>query len=130
MRRLAVPVALLSLMAAPLPVLAHGVLRGRAGSLINLQCKIVETDGDETISSVGGTAFITESEWAMLGRSAAVPPADQTPPPPGGNSSSSEDQVISHLGGPRRPGRPLELCDGVPPHIAAPRVPAPRRGEP
>jgi hypothetical protein len=80
-----------------MPVLAHGVLRGRAGSLINLQCKVVETDGDETVASVGGMAFITESEWAMLGRSAAVRPADRIPAPPGSTTESEEQQVINHL---------------------------------
>ncbi|MGD9724002.1 MAG: caspase domain-containing protein [Pirellulales bacterium] len=80
-----------------MPVLAHGVLRGRAGSLINLQCKVVETNGDETIASVGGTAFISESEWAMLGRSAAVRPDDRIPEPPGSSSTSAEEQVIQHL---------------------------------
>jgi hypothetical protein len=70
----------LSTEAGNMPALAHGTLRGRHGQLVSLECKLTETTGDATIASVGGTAYISESEWAMMGGSGLVKPQDQPPP--------------------------------------------------
>ncbi len=59
-----------------LPVLVVGALQSRAGQLVNLQCKLLQRDSDESAGIVGGTAHLTENEWAMLGRSVAVQPND------------------------------------------------------
>ena len=55
--------------AGGMPALVQGILRNRSGRVVNLQCKLVETEGDDVLGSVGGTAVIDESEWAMLGHS-------------------------------------------------------------
>ena len=67
-----------------LPVLAVGLLRSRAGREVGLECKLLETATGRETASAAGLARISEHEWAMLGRSAAVadgpPPALATPP--------------------------------------------------
>ncbi len=55
-----------------MPAVALGMLRGRAGRLLSLRCQLIETEGNEVAASVGGTAWLSESEWAMLGKSADV----------------------------------------------------------
>jgi uncharacterized caspase-like protein len=65
----------LSAGAGGMPVLALGTLSARSGDIIHLQCKLVRTEGDETLAVAGGTARITESEWAMFGHSAVVEPS-------------------------------------------------------
>jgi hypothetical protein len=69
----------LSQRAGGMPMIALGTLRNRAGRLISLQCKLVQTEGDEVAGSAGGTAALNESEWAMLGRSVQVSPDDRRP---------------------------------------------------
>lgn len=58
-----------------MPVVAVGTLCSRARSAVRLQCKLIDTETDEAVLSVGGVAEINESEWAMLGGSALVTPA-------------------------------------------------------
>jgi hypothetical protein len=76
-----------------MPVLAHGTLRGRHGQLVSLECKLTETTGDATIASVAGTAFINESEWAMMGLSGEVKPEDHTAPSTGDQADGDPDVI-------------------------------------
>ncbi len=78
------PAALKSLSkrAGGMPAIVQGILRNRAGQIVSLQCKLCETEGDETLASVGGTAALNESEWAMLGHSASVTAEDYRPEAP------------------------------------------------
>jgi hypothetical protein len=82
-----------------LPVLTLGALQGRAGRQVSMQCKLLECDSGESAGIVGGTAQLTESEWAMLGRSVAVKPEDYRPEfaPEGGPIRQLPDQVIQRL---------------------------------
>jgi uncharacterized caspase-like protein len=65
-----------------LPSLAHGAFLSRVGQVITIQCRLVQIDGDELIGSAGGSALLSASEWAMLGRSAALSASDVEPPRP------------------------------------------------
>ncbi len=90
----------LSAKSGGMPVIAIGTLRNRAGRVITLQCKLVQTDSDDLAGSAGGTAVLNESEWAMLGHSVAVRPEDRPPPaPPSGNTPviAPADQLIQNL---------------------------------
>lgn len=81
-------------------VVALGTLRNRAGRLVNIQCKLVQTIGDEVAGAVGGTARLNESEWAMLGRSVQVRPEDRRPEPPSSDQPlprPTEDVVVERL---------------------------------
>ena len=69
----------LSRSAGGLPVLATGSFKGRSGRIINLQCKLQSTESDDVIGDAGGTAALSEDEWAMLGRSAALHLEDRRP---------------------------------------------------
>lgn len=82
-----------------LPVIALGTLRNRAGRVVNLQCKLVRTSDSELASSVGGTVWLSENEWAMLGKSVAVKPTDMPPPMPGAEQPGSGrlDKLIERL---------------------------------
>jgi hypothetical protein len=82
-----------------MPALAQGTLRGRTGRVVTLQCKLVQTGSDELAGSVGGSAVLNESEWAMLGNSVAVSPYDRMPGPqePGKAATPKEDQLIARL---------------------------------
>lgn len=82
-----------------MPVIALGVLRNRTGRAVNLQCKLLQTDSDEYAGLAGGTAMLNESEWAMLGRSVQVLPADRRPSAPSGDEAPKpiEDQVVERL---------------------------------
>ncbi|HET6882624.1 MAG TPA: caspase family protein, partial [Pirellulales bacterium] len=65
----------LSVSAGGMPALVLGTLKARTGDVIHLQCKLEQTEGVEKLAEVGGTARITESEWAMFGHSAVVEPS-------------------------------------------------------
>ncbi|MDR3636239.1 MAG: caspase family protein [Isosphaeraceae bacterium] len=65
-----------------LPALAQGTFRNRTGRVVTLQCRLFRLEDDEVAGSAGGVALLNESEWAMLGKSAALSPADRIPPPP------------------------------------------------
>lgn len=69
-----------------LPALALGRLRGRSGRSVSLECRLSRTDRGETVGAAGDTALLTDSEWAMLGRSAQLTPEDRRLPPPGPDS--------------------------------------------
>jgi hypothetical protein len=87
------------------PVIALGTLRNRVGRIVTVQCKLIRTDRDDLAGSAGGTAVLDESEWAMLGRSAAVDPDDRRPRPDDEERSVS-DTVVQGLD--RRSQGPLD----------------------
>ncbi len=65
-----------------LSAIALGILRSRAGREITLQCELRGTDRQDALTTAGGTALLNESEWAMLGRSAALNSDDRVPEAP------------------------------------------------
>lgn len=65
-----------------LPTIARGTLRDRKGRVVTLRCRLEETEDGARLSDVGGLALLTESEWAMVGRSASIKPDDKRPDPP------------------------------------------------
>ena len=86
--------------AGGMPAVACGMLRNRAGRVVTLQCKLLRTDADDVAASAGGTALLSESEWAMLGKSAVVDPSDRLPPPPSLDKDKQPDpadQVVAGL---------------------------------
>jgi hypothetical protein len=88
-----------------MPALVRGTLSGRQGRKVNLRCRLLQTSGDELLVSVGGTAWLKESEWAMLGRSAQVRPEDRRPTtnaapqeePASQNDVAVQNQVVAKL---------------------------------
>ncbi len=83
----------LSERAGGMQAVALGTLRSRAGRVVTLQCKLLATNTDDLVTSVGGTAWLNESEWAMLGKSANLPLADR--PSPG--SGDPQDLAVITL---------------------------------
>jgi hypothetical protein len=79
-----------------LPVIVRGTLFDRAGHTINLRCRILETRENTTIGYVGGIAKLSESEWAMVGRSVHIALEDRQPTISAGDSGPQnvEQQVI------------------------------------
>lgn len=77
-----------------LPAIALGTLRHRQNRMITLQCKLKRIDTNSLAGASGGTALLNESEWAMLGRSVAIKPADRPAPIPGG---SPQEELIQRL---------------------------------
>jgi len=82
-----------------MPAIGLGILRGRAGRIVTLQCRLVEISSDTVLASASGTAQLSESEWAMLGRSAQVRPEDRMPELPGTSAVArpESDRVIERL---------------------------------
>ena len=66
-----------------LPAMAKGeVVRSRAGRVVTMQCRLIQTESDDLAGSAGGVALLNASEWAMLGRSASLSPCRATAPGP------------------------------------------------
>jgi uncharacterized caspase-like protein len=63
-----------------LSALAQGTFRNRSNRVVTLQCRLLRLEDDEVAGSAGGVALLNESEWAMLGKSAALSPVDRKPP--------------------------------------------------
>lgn len=84
--------------AGGMPVLVRGTLADRNGRMVTLRCKVIETEGDATLASVGGMVALNESEWAMLGRSVALSFNDRygpdNAPAPGVEPISLDDHSI------------------------------------
>lgn len=55
-----------------MPAVALGTLRSRQGRVVTLQCRLMETEDDSLAAVAAGTAWLNESEWAMLGSSAEI----------------------------------------------------------
>jgi uncharacterized caspase-like protein len=85
--------------AGGMPVIVRGTLTGRLGRHVTLRCKLIETQGEAVLASVGGTAALNESQWAMIGRSAELLAEDRRPEfaPPGQRPRPIEDQVVNRL---------------------------------
>ncbi len=60
--------------------LTEGTFRGRSGRVLSVLCKLVKTESGTLAASVGGTAFLTPQEWAMLGKSVIFTADLQRPP--------------------------------------------------
>ncbi len=78
---------------------ALGTLYGRFGRVVNLDCKLVDPETDDVAGSADVTAALSESEWAMLGRSVQVRPDDRRPDPPSPDRPNRPlaDQLIQRL---------------------------------
>ena len=87
----------LSLAMQGLPALAQGTFRNRTGRVVTLQCRLFRLEDDEVAGSAGGVALLNESEWAMLGKSAALTPAERIPAPPSfeNNQPAKDPQDIA-----------------------------------
>ncbi len=80
------------------PHLALGMLRERVGRQISLQCRLVEPAQGGVMGTSGGLALLTDSDWASLGKSAALKkkkrqdpdPASDAPAPGGDDPASVE----------------------------------------
>ena len=66
--------------AGGMPVVALGTLRNRSGRVVHLHCDLLQTKDVHSAGSAGGTALLSESEWAMIGRSVQVKPEDRRKP--------------------------------------------------
>ncbi len=82
-----------------MPAIVLGTLRNRAGRVVTIQCQLLETGTGDALGSAGGTALLNESEWAMLGRSAAVQVSDRRPVVSDDPSEAQPvaDQVVEKL---------------------------------
>lgn len=83
-----------------MPVIVIGSLLTRQGNVVQLQCKLQHTSNDEDLGvTVGGSAALNESEWAMIGRSSVVRPEDRRPElrDESDPQSSADTQVIHRI---------------------------------
>jgi hypothetical protein len=82
-----------------MPAIAVGTLQNRTGRVVALECSLKQTRGHELAGMARGTALLTASEWAMLGRSVEVRPADRRPEirVDGGEPRAMEEVFIERL---------------------------------
>ena len=90
-----------------MPVIAKGTLSERSGQIVHLRCKLLETEGDKAIGQVGGVARLSESEWAMLGRSAQIDLPHQGPQPGAPPSPPEGQRVIQQADARSQGAHPL-----------------------
>jgi uncharacterized caspase-like protein len=85
--------------AGGMPLIALGMLHNRAGRMLNLRCQLIETATNDVAAAVGGAAWLTESEWGMLGKSVALNPEDRRPEPPADDAPPrpQEDAVVDRM---------------------------------
>jgi Caspase domain len=74
-----------------LPSLAKGSFLSRVGQVVTIQCRLTPPEGAGLIGSAGGVALLNASEWAMLGGSGSLAPADVIGPPPSLNDTGPRD---------------------------------------
>jgi len=81
------------------PVLVVGTLENRVGAVIQIRCKLQQTQSDTDLGvEVGGAAVLNESQWAMLGRSTVVRIEDRQVNLSNGEPDGSADaQVIERI---------------------------------
>ncbi|MDZ4818717.1 MAG: caspase family protein [Planctomycetota bacterium] len=92
-----------------MPVIARGTLFDRNGRTVSLRCKLVETEGDSTLASVGGIVQLNESEWGMLGRSVELAFNERFPAPvPGVEPVPIDDYVVNVADDKSRGPHPME----------------------
>lgn len=96
----------LSKSAGGMPVLVVGKLKGGlrlSGDvnprILNVQCKLTQTEGLADLGLAGGLVALTEAEWAMIGKSAAIQADDRRPerPRPGQEPRPIDDRVIRNV---------------------------------
>jgi hypothetical protein len=82
-----------------MPAIALGRVKARSGQLVSLVCKVVCTSNDNLVGSAGGTAVLSESDWAMFPQSVWVQPDDRRPAMPGSKDDSvpHNDLVLKRL---------------------------------
>ncbi len=99
--------------AGSLPAIAAGMLQSRSGRVVTLRCSLKGTQGEKALGEVGGVAVLSESEWAMTGRSVEVKPDDRRPEIGPGNQlvRPVEDQVIARLDERANEPHPLQRQD-------------------
>ncbi|WP_254508864.1 caspase family protein [Anatilimnocola floriformis] len=78
-----------------MPAIVCGTLRHRQNKTITLQCKLQNIETESLAGAAGGSALLSEQEWAMLGHSVAIKPEDRPPPVPG--LSNQESELIPKL---------------------------------
>jgi len=100
----------LSNRAGGLPVLVRGTLRDRTSRMVTVRCRLEQTQGETRLADVGGMALLSESEWAMLGRSAEVALDDRRPERPDSVAppKADEDRVVERLDEKSRDVHPLQ----------------------
>jgi hypothetical protein len=79
--------------------LVDGTLSHRVGREMNWRCKLRSGDTGEVLEWAGGTVVLSLDEWAMIGRSVAVTPADRVVEhtPSGDPVRPVDDQVVDRL---------------------------------
>ncbi|TWT94699.1 caspase family protein [Stieleria varia] len=60
-----------------MPAVAMGSIKGRQGAFLRLQVELKETTTGDVIGITGGTAALSENDWAMLGYSVVIRPEDR-----------------------------------------------------
>ncbi|MGL4594326.1 MAG: caspase family protein [Thermoguttaceae bacterium] len=58
----------------PMESYVVGTIESQHGAQVRFRCSLVSVDNIEKLNTPRGTAILSESEWAMLGRNAAIPP--------------------------------------------------------
>ena len=91
-----------------------GNTHGNQGRKIKLRCRLFDTSSLRTVATCDGMACLSESEWAMLGKSVALSPEDRQPelPVAGSQPRPLEDVVIERMG--KRADGPHPLADPFP----------------
>ncbi|MBI1313840.1 hypothetical protein GC176_21315 [bacterium] len=82
-----------------MPVMALGSIRGRDGAVLRLQCELKDTNTGDLIGITGGSAALSEDDWAMQGQSVVVRPEDRRPEflTSGEQPRPESEQVIERL---------------------------------
>jgi uncharacterized caspase-like protein len=96
----AVKLASLSKRLNGMPAIVVGSFHGRQGQTLQMRCELKQTQGDKLLAVAGGAALLNESEWAMLGLSAAVRTEDRQPEasaPEGKPGPRSEARIIDRM---------------------------------
>jgi hypothetical protein len=87
-----------------MPLVAVGTLANRVGRLVTVKCQLLNVN-NEKIGETVGTAQLSESEWAMLGRSVELRPEDRR---------IEHNETPNDGSTPRRlPVRPVSVTDTV-----------------
>ena len=97
--------------AGGMPVLAVGVLRSRQGRLVSLRCELLEAKDVSIAATAGGTAWLNESEWAMLGRSAVLAESDRNSAAAAPDAPTRATAVVAKLDAQAAEPHPMQAGD-------------------